>query len=176
MQGTLRHLVCMFALAVTGLLGLSPASAQLAGVSNGDLDVSVVVGARVWITRLNDIDLGTYSGSGSLTGTSRMCVYRNDSGIYNITATSSNASDGTFRAAAGGRFVPYQVGFRDRAGNTFEEIVSGQRLTGLQGQNFALLCLFVNNATLDVTFREADLQAAPAGSYQDVITLLVEPG
>lgn len=176
MQGTLRHCVLIFALAVAGLLGLPPASAQLAEVSSGDVEVSVMIGSRVWITRLNDIDLGNYSGNGSLSGTARMCVYRNDSGIYNITATSSNASNGTFRAAAGGQFVPYEVAFRDRIGNTFEEIVSGQRLTGLQGLNLAVLCLFLDNAALDVTFREADLQAATPGSYQDVITLLVEPG
>ncbi len=179
MPGTnLRFLACILALAATTLGGIGQASAQSAEAAHGDMEISVSINARVWLTRLNDIDLGTYAGSGDLSGRARMCVYRNDTGVYDITATSANASEGRFRAAFGDHYVPYQVNFQDRSGNSFEDVQSGERLTGLQGNTIALLCVFSfgRNAALDVSFRESDLQAAPPGRYQDVITLLVEPG
>lgn len=176
MPALLRCFACALALAVTCFGAVPQASAQAAETSSADAEISLSLSGRVWLTRLSDIDLGTYGGTGSLTGRTRMCVYRNDTGIYNLTATSANAADGSFRAAADGEFLPYQVAFRDHVGNTFDDIRSGQRLTGLQGLNFALLCLLVRNAQLEVNFDEADLQAASPGRYLDVITLLVEPG
>lgn len=168
----------LLGLAICGLLTaiMPPATAMPGETSSADADISVVIGGRVWLTRLSDIDLGNYGGTGDVSGGSRMCVHRNDTGIYSVTASSANAASGTFQAAGAGALLPYRVSFQDAAGNSFENVRSGQRLQGLRGQRFAILCLFQFNARLDVTFAEEDLQAAPPGAYQDVITLLVEPG
>ncbi|TVS13891.1 MAG: hypothetical protein EA417_15975 [Gammaproteobacteria bacterium] len=176
MQEGFRRALGILGLALCGLSAVAMVQAAPGETSAGAVEVSVNLGGRVWLTRINDIDLGTYSGTGDAMGTSRMCVYRNDTGLYNITATSAHADGSVFQAAGDGAFLPYQVIFRDAAGTTFDDLQSGQRLTGLQGQNFALLCLFTNNAQLAVRFAQEDLQAAPPGAYQDVITLLVEPG
>ncbi|MCC5888179.1 MAG: hypothetical protein JJT88_17230 [Gammaproteobacteria bacterium] len=168
----------MLALAACALFTwhAQPAIANSGTTSSSDAEISVLVGGRVWLTRLSDIDLGTYGGSGDVRGNTRMCVHRNDTGIYSITATSANASGGVFQAAGDGAVMRYNVAFQDASGNRFENVRSGQRLQELRGQRFALLCLFQYNARLEVQFEAEDLQAAPPGTYQDVITLLVEPG
>lgn len=178
MPTAFRNGPILLGLAICGLLALiGPATKAMPGeTSNADAKISVVIGGRVWLTRLSDINLGTYGGTGDVSGSSRMCVHRNDTGIYSITATSANADGGTFQASGGGALLRYQVSFQDAAGNSFENVQSGQRLKELRGQRFAFFCLFQFNARIDVSFAEEDLQAAPPGSYQDVITLLVEPG
>lgn len=168
----------LLGLAICGLLslGVPVATAMPGETSSADAEINVVIGGRVWLTRLSDINLGTYGGTGDVSGSSRMCVHRNDTGIYSVTATSANGTGGTFQASGAGALLRYQVSFQDAAGNRFENVQSGQRLKELRGQRFAFFCLFQFNARIDVSFAAEDLQAAPPGSYQDVITLLVEPG
>jgi len=55
------------------------------------------------------------------------------------------------------------------------EVASGTAETGLQGNGTATDCGGSDNASLQVSFAEADLQAAPTSAYSDTITVLVQP-
>ena len=161
------------------LLCAAQAPTALAGPAtesaSADSEISVLVGGRVRISRITDIDLGTYSGTGNLSGTARMCVYHNDGGRYSITPSSANARAGTFRVSGDVQFIRYSVNFEDDAGLSFSGVTSGQRLRNLQGHSRSPACQGQTNATLTVEFAADDLQAAGGGTYTDVITLLVEP-
>lgn len=156
---------------------LSPlASAGTAdATASADSDISVLIGGRVRISRITDIDLGSYGGTGDLSGNARMCVYHNDGGRYSITPSSAHAQSGVFRVSGAGGFIRYSVSFADDDGRRFSGVVSGQRLSNLQGHARSPACQGQTNATLNVVFSAEDLQAAGSGSYTDVITLLVEP-
>lgn len=162
------------------LLCASQAPMAIAGPldvsASADSAISVLIGGRVRISRITDIDLGRYSGDGNLSGDAVMCVYHNDGGRYSITPSSAHAQAGSFRVSGGGGFMRYSVNFSDDEGRSFSNVTSGQRLSSLQGNSRSPACQGRPNATLTVEFSAADLQAAGGGTYTDVITLLVEPG
>jgi hypothetical protein len=160
--------------ASTGVLAATDGT--LGATSSGELNVSLAVADRVQITGLDDIALGSYSGTGSLVGGSTFCVYRNGTGVYDLTVTSLNDDSGTFRATDGTDFIAYSVEIDDSVvASNGVLVASGAAQTGLAGNGTSTSCGGADNASLQVTFDELDLQAAPTGSFADVITLLVEP-
>ena len=161
--------------AATGALAANDGS--LGTSSTGDLGVSLAIADRVQITGLDDIPLGTYGGSGNLTGSAAFCVYRNGTGLYDLEATSANEQAGTFKASNGTNDIDYAVKVDEDTDASDGILVdSGTAETGLQGHASATDCGGSDNASLQVSFAEADLQAAPTSSaYNDTITLLVTP-
>ncbi|MCC5885357.1 MAG: hypothetical protein JJT88_02865 [Gammaproteobacteria bacterium] len=143
--------------------------------ASADSEVRILIGGRVRISRITDINLGSYGGAGDLSGDGYMCIYHNDGGRYSITPSSAHAQSGQFRVSGTSDFIRYSVNFTDNEGRSFTGITSGQRLTNLQGHSRSPACQGQTNATLTVEFSADDLQAAGGGTYTDVITLLVEP-
>lgn len=162
---------------VASTAALAANDGALGATSTGDLDVTLSVADRAQITGLDDIALGAYGGTGSLGGASTFCVYRNGTGVYDLTVSSLNEDSGTFRATDDGtNFIPYTVEVADSVVAAERVLVaSNAPLTGLVGNGTSTSCGGGDNASLEVTFSEADLQAAPTGAFADVITLLVEP-
>lgn len=168
--------VGLLAMALLLATGGAPATTTAAeSTATSAADISVLIGGRVRISRLSDIDLGTWNGSGPLSGSTRMCVFHNDGGRYSITPSSAHALNGQFRVSGAGSHIPYRVDFADDAGKQFTDVSSGKRLANLQGHDRSPACQGGTNATLTVQFSEEALQAAASGSYGDTITLLVEP-
>ncbi|HSG89845.1 MAG TPA: hypothetical protein VLA56_11585 [Pseudomonadales bacterium] len=144
--------------------------------STGDLQVTLSVNDRVQITRLNDIALGAFSGTGDLVGADGFCAYRNGSGLYDLTVSSANAAAGVFRAVSGTDFLAYTVKVdQDADASDGTLTTSGAVQAGLAGSGTSTTCANSDNAAVEVTFAEADLQAAPTGAYVDTLTLLVQP-
>lgn len=149
---------------------------SLGATSQGDLDVIVDIPKRVQIQGLNDIDLGSYGGTGDLDKSDAFCVYSNAGGLYDLTTTSTNPDGNTFRVTDGASFLPYSVVVNDDTDPAGGQTVDhNQTLTSLTGSSTSATCGGGTNASLEVTFAEADLQGALAGTYTDTITLLVEP-
>ena len=160
--------------AATGVLAANDGS--LGTSSTGDLGVTLAIADRVQITGLDDIALGTYAGSGDLSGEALFCVYRNGTGLYDLKASSAHAEAGVFRAAGSGEFIDYAVKVDEDTDPSDGILVdSGTAETGLTGHASATDCGGSNNASLQVSFSEADLQAASTSNYADTITLLVTP-
>ena len=171
-----RSIAVASALAGAATGALAANDGTLGSSSSGDLGVTLAVADRVQITGLEDIALGTYSGSGPLTGSATFCVYRNGTGLYDLVATSANELAGGFVATDGTNDIGYGVKVdADTDASDGVVVASGTAETGLAGHASATDCGGSENASLEVSFLEADLQAAPTGAYADTITLLVTP-
>ncbi|MCC5888714.1 MAG: spore coat protein U domain-containing protein [Gammaproteobacteria bacterium] len=167
--------IALASLMVAAGTAYSANDGSLGATSTGDLTVSVDIANRVQISGLNDIDFGTYAGSGDLERSDDFCVYRNGTGSYNVTISSSQAEGGSFRLVNGPNAIPYSVRFNDAADITGgSDVSSGDTLAGT-GSATSLTCGGSSNASLGVSIAASALQAAPSGFYTDVITLLVEP-
>lgn len=176
----LRNAITAFAAAglVAGSMNVSAATVDgsLGLTSTGTQDVTLGITDLAKVTGIAAIGLGNYTGTGGLSQSDTMCVYRNGTGSYSVTLTSANAAAGAFRLNAGTNFVTYAVDWTDNGTvGTTTGVASGTAVTGQGGDASSQTCGGVDNATLAVGVTEAALQAAPTGSYTDVITILVSP-
>lgn len=166
-----------FASALLASAGAFPASDGTLGAdSTAEITISLNIEERVQVSGLDDIALGTYAGTGDLEGASSFCVYRNGSGLFDLTVTSTNADGGAFRATDGTDFIAYTVRVDDSIdASRGRRAASGSTVTGLSGSGSSTNCGGAEQAALAVTFSEAALQAAPSGNFSDVIVVRVEP-
>ncbi|AMN46919.1 hypothetical protein ACG33_07380 [Steroidobacter denitrificans] len=168
---------------VIGCLTAGSASAATQGqrgaTSTGSLGVSLTVPTLARVSKLEDIQLGSWTGAGDLTGSSNaICVWTN-SGVYSITAQSQNVQGNDFNLRSNsGKLVPYKVQWAQSGNQT-----SGQALnpnSPLTGQNTnaqSIDCSQGPNATagLFVNIAENALSAAGEGAYSDTLTLVITP-
>jgi hypothetical protein len=162
------------------MLSLSAFAAQdgLLGItSTGQIGVRVGLPNQVQVTRLDDIDFGTYSGTNDLVGIEEFCVYArgsNPGGVYNINLISQNSSTpGIFHLNNGVDDLEYSVNFDDTEllANP-QPMVSGQQITAQQGSN-SRSCQGGNNAALEVRIVQGDLDAVSSGTYTDILIVEV---
>jgi hypothetical protein len=145
--------------------------------STATSDVTVTIPELIQITNVGDIALGTFSGSGLLSGTDNVCIYRNNpaSPNYRITATDSNGG-ADFAVADGGEEIAYAVYWNDAIGARGTQLTYNTALVGQANANTsAQNCGGTMNARFDIEISEANLIAAVPGSYSATLTLFVEP-
>jgi len=163
--------------AVAAFCGSAYAATQgaVGGNSTGSLDITVTVNDEVRISNLVDIN-GVFDGTNDIVGSSPACVYRNGTGLYQITASGSGAAgaftitDGVFPTP-----IPYTVTYDDGSGAS--AMATGVTLAGQTGADPASdTCAGTgDNGTVGVTIAATDIVAAPAGSYTGTLTLVVAP-
>lgn len=144
--------------------------------SVGDLDISVTIEDQIQISDLDDIVLGTYAGSGALTGSDAVCVYRNGSGNYSMSIDGGNNA-GAVDAAGEGAFklqnadsdeIIYTVKYDSAA------MTAATAATGLSGAHTSSPnCSSGTNKIVEVDITEAELQAAKPGAYVGTLWLTV---
>ena len=170
---------------------MSATDGSLGATSTGDLDIQVDIEPRMQIARLSDILLSfDGTGTGDVTGFSTACIYRNELGTYEVTASGSGTGSAftVTNAAPVPTNIPYTVEWDDTAGGAGSVgVTSGTALTGQSGVNTggnectvggvagAAAGSGVANSRVTVTFARANLLAAPSGTYNGVLTLLVSP-
>lgn len=142
--------------------------------------VSVIVqgGTEVRISRLDDLNLGSYGAgrTGDLVASEHFCVF-SGSGDYDITITSLNQNTyGSFALADpfNGDTIPITITFNDAGTGVAFDIVDSSPMNGI-GNSVSQDCGGVDNATLTVTAQEQDIRNASSGNYSDSLTLLVQP-
>lgn len=139
------------------------------------LTLSISIGSYISLSQLTDINLGTFDGVNSLTGSDAVCVYRNVSGGYGVRASGQGAG-GAFVLINGASQVSYSVSWNDGSGAA--ALLPGVLLSGRGNvNNTSLDCNAgaANNATLGVTVSAADMGAASsAGLHSGVLTLTLE--
>jgi hypothetical protein len=142
--------------------------------------VSVVIPALVQISGLSDIALAPTSFGSLVTGATTACIYTNvinPLGSYYVTASSTNASAGVFRVANGANFISYNA-FWNPASLPTQTIplTSGIKTTQQSGGNStSLTCSGTPNANFNISFTNAQIAGASAGTYMDTVTLIVSP-
>jgi spore coat protein U-like protein len=168
-------------LAFAGLAFASQAMAATDGTvgltSTGTSVVSLTVNDRVQISSVADIALGAYAGSGNMSGQSTYCVHRNGGDNYRLTLTTN---EGAFQvsSATTSDIIPFTVNVDDDT----DASVGGEAMSYNTASAVAMVghvsaaCGGADNAALEVTFAEANLQAVSSASdYNATMTILVEP-
>lgn len=155
---------------------MAASQGSLGADSTGTTDISLEVVDRVQITNMKDIALGTYSGAGALVNNTSFCVYRNGGDDYALTLTADTAA---FEIASA--TTTDSIAFTARvdgdtdASNGQAVVYNTQTGTPMAGSS-STNCGGSDNASLEVTFAEADLQAASsAADYQATVTVYVQP-
>lgn len=154
--------------------------------SQGSLEVNLILGLLTRITGFNDLDLGVWSGSGSLTGNDNLCIGQSGAGFFNgpyrIRASGDGepGDPGAFTLSNGAQTLKYNAWFNDapNAGAGRAPLTGGVTLTGLNSfgifQRFnGTGCNFLN-ANISVEVPESELQGG-TGSYTGTLTLVLLP-
>ena len=146
--------------------------------STGTSTVTAFVGSLVRVTAIDDLALGTWTGSGGLTTSDNVCVWTTTGG-YNVTATGSGGTGTDFELTNGASgTLAYSVSWDDTASSsTLSAMTPGTALTGqVSGANTTDCNAGASlSATVAVEVAEADLTAADSGSYSGVLTLVIAP-
>lgn len=158
------------------------------GQSDGSLDLAVTSGLTARINGLNDINLGTWSGSGGLTGSDDLCIGRSGVGLFAQGAYRMRLDgDGdaydvnAFTLSNGTNLLHYDVWFNDAIGAAGQQAVSaGVMMNSQTGSGFWQFLNMIfgcvgTNANVQVDISEAQLLAVPAGSYTGTLTLVLIP-
>ena len=168
------------ATAVSGAILAAPAMAapvqgNLDATSTGKTTVELEIADRVQITRMDDIPLGTYSGTGDLVYNEGYCVYRNGCGNYKVNVTTDNLEFKVVSASATDE-VPFTVRVDgDNDASDGAAILHGADSGNMTGDS-ATDCGNADNGAIEITLSESDLQGAQTASdYTATITILVTP-
>ncbi len=174
-SGVLLCAVAANALAAEG----TATDGELGTTSTGTVPVALTMPAVVKISGLTNFSF-TYDSnvSGGLTGQQNFCVYTNNvSTEYGISITSNTPSGSGFQLSDNGKTVAYSVLYAPTMDATTGFItMSPGKMENGTGANATLLnCGDASKyvATLKVDIPEANLEAVPQGTYNDVLTLTV---
>jgi hypothetical protein len=161
--------------AATAGVAQAATDGTLGATSQGTLNITLTIDPLVQISDLDDIDLGTFTGTGPMTGSDNVCVYSNN-GAFDITATGSGTASAFTLAGTGTNSIAYSVAWANTSGAT-----SGTALTtGVPLDNQAATfsgadCGGGTNTTVLVTVGTGALNTAATDTYAGVLTLLVAP-
>ncbi len=155
--------------------------------SSGSIDIVYSQGINVLIAGLDDLSLGTWSGTGPMEANDDLCIGRSGvgffgTGLYRIRASGDGepAFPAAFTLSNGVNRIHYDVYFNDEAGLTGRTplspgvIISNQSSFGLFFIFNMLFGCTVQNANISIEVPETELSGA-AGTYTGTLTLLLIP-
>lgn len=155
---------------------MAASNGTLGADSTGSTDITLEIADRVQISSVADIALGAWSGAGDMVGSSEFCVHRNGGDDYRLTLT---ADTGAFEVRSGTTLdsIAFSAKVDDDLDASDGEALVYNTATVLPLTGSAsLTCGGSDNAALEVTFQEANLQAvSSAADYQATVTIFVEP-
>lgn len=182
--GVARLWFLVSALLIPGNIGalVNPGS-PTTNSSQASLDVSLSVATLFRIGGIRDINLGTYTGGGTLSDNDDVCVWTNAaSGSYRVTARGDGGSPGQylFTVAKVGdptQTIPYAVRWNDQSGTAGNfALTTNQITTNLSGANTqSSTCATgpVATANYQVVFGQEDLLGVRSGTYRGTLTLII---
>jgi hypothetical protein len=183
---TFNATLAVTALAVSSLCNSAAYAANdgtLGATSTGDVTITVEKAAVVQISGMTDMDIPSYTlGDGDQHRETTVCVYSSTaSGGYKVTVTGSGAA-GAYTLTDGSHTLAYTViwnsGGAGSLGTTGSTLTAGT-LSGAKtlASTTSFDCNTNANPTaqLNINFAQAALDAAPAGNYTGVATVLITP-
>ena len=158
----------------------SASDGSLGPTSTGQAGISLTIPPRISITRIADLNLGAWSGSGDKADEDDVCIYTNNgTGNYQVTASGSG-SGGSFELSDGlGNSITYSASWSNSIGSAGSVgLTSGTPLTNQSGAcTTSSTCTGcgVNNANFSINIPANTLNSAVPGYYTGSISLVVEP-
>lgn len=136
--------------------------------------VSASVPAKVSVTQVQPFTLGNWAGAGNLEAEQQLCVWSSTGG-YTLTATTTEGASRFSMLGPKSRLLDYDVLWNDGSG--YQALSSGQTYTGLSTSTTSINCSSTTDTNsrpfFKVSVAEADLSKAKAGSYSDVLEVLI---
>ncbi|MHA1539114.1 MAG: hypothetical protein ACTSXQ_01395 [Alphaproteobacteria bacterium] len=145
--------------------------------STGDFETQVEVAAKVRVSGLNDVNLGTPvpNAQGQMPTAGKFehfCVYSNtNAGKYTITMTTTSGNYDLYNA--NNDSLPLEINHSDYQG--WSSPSHGEKSSIRQGNKNSLTCNNANNAQFQLIIRGTNMQTLPPGVYSNTITVLIEP-
>ena len=164
-------------LATSALPAFAVTQGTVGSTSTGSLSITVTVPSLARITKLADIALGSWSGTGAVSGSANAICVWSSTGGYSLTASGSGAAN-AFTLASGANTLAYSVQWAQTGGaSSGSAVTSGTALTGQTTNATSTDCSsgVASTAGVFVSIPEANLAAKPAGAYTGTLTLLVTP-
>lgn len=186
---TKRNLLCVYVslLILIFTFNVNAATQGTAGpTSTGTISVLVVNNDLAWIKGLDDINLGTWSGTGDMSGDDDICVLTNffpfatNNYIIRASGDGDVSDPSAFTLSNGAQDIYYRVFFTDL--NTQVELLPGQLMGGRQfiadPGFFASLPAAsgcpVPNANVEIRIEAAEL-ATGGGTHTGILVLELIP-
>lgn len=150
----------------------------IGSTSTGSSNLSVTVPKLIRVRGFQDFTPSIYSGTGTRSDSGNLNIstnYGTSGRTYSVTATGSGTG-GAFTTSDGlGNTLAYSAFYNQVTGITGRvTLTAGTTLTGRTGAAKPL-SITTPNANLSINFTQANLQAAEAGTYTGVLTLVVTP-
>ena len=149
----------------------------LSSDSLGSTPLSLSIPHLVKLSGIEDLNFGNYIGPGNAVLADPVCVYTNlSTGEYKITARGSGASY-AFTLTNGSQEIPYTVRWNNSIGTSGNVALSANTTSSsFTGANTSsVTCSGGNSANFQVTISQNALLSVKAGSYNGILTLIVEP-
>lgn len=142
------------------------AEGDLAASSSADILIQADINDLVRISRLDDLNLGSFDGSNDLSANDDFCVYRNGLANYDITVT---AAEGSFVLVDDSNTLAYSLTI---AGSPVSHAIA---LSLDNADTDSVSCNDSDNVNVAISIDSNDLQSVPAGAYTGTLTLTVAP-
>ena len=124
-----------------------------------------------------NLALGTWTGFGPMTGTTRFCVGMRDAGDrYTVTATGSGPGGAFAVSRQGSGNIGFEIVYADREGRAISLSPNGQA-TGFSATTVSRCrrgAPAADLAEIKITVSQSSLAAALAGDYSGTVTFLFE--
>ncbi|MBB3046648.1 hypothetical protein FHR99_000884 [Litorivivens lipolytica] len=157
-----------------GALSLPAVAQTVESSSTVKVPISAAVPAKVSVTQVQPFALGNWAGAGDLEAEQQFCVW-SSTGSYSLTATTTEGGNRFGMLGPKNRLLDYNVQWNDGGG--YQPLSSGQTYSGLSANSQSISCSSAADSSsrpfIKVSVAEADLSAAKAGSYSDVLEILI---
>jgi len=124
------------------------------------------------IEKLDDLNLGTWGGQGSLSDYSDHCV-ASTTGTFSITAT-GDGPGGAYQLSSGAAVLPFHLYYRDKKNAAFVEIPAGTPVASFKAEHKPEKCKH-QKQRLEVRLYELDMAQVPPGAYSGNLIVMVTP-
>ncbi|TQV85134.1 hypothetical protein FKG94_02795 [Exilibacterium tricleocarpae] len=142
-----------------------------------EVSFSVNLPELVQVTNLNDVDLGTWNGQDDLQVSEEFCVFRNGKGGVAIRTNGGNDTATQFNLSGPGT-IPYTVEYSQGGGFFAAQpgVTISAAASGFAGESVRD-CTNVGgtNTTVRISVSAGDIGTSAPGSYDDTVTIYVEP-
>lgn len=183
-EQSLLHDICAAALIAAGLIGgfaYAATQGSAGSTSTATTVITLTIPTTYRVTSLADINFGTYSGTGALSGNQDICVFTNDATRnYRIMLTDNTTmSPSAFSVQNSGATtsIPFSVRWNGTTGTTGNTLVTYNTPLAVGGANVQSTDCSIGgkSANIAIDFLAADLQMVPSGLYSSTITVIIEP-
>ena len=173
---TLRLWTATLALFATASCAFAVTQGTFGNTSTGVVDLDISVSASVRISGLSDMDLGTWSGDGDMSGSQTVCAFASPGVDYTITFDGGNQPGNYVLENGMGSEIQFDLYYApNNTGSGYQLTTPTNALVGQTGASDSTDCLSGETGSIQVVVSEAALASMPSGTYSETISVTLAP-